>query len=187
MEKPIRVLLVEDSAVDSRLLQLLLGDSKNMFFAWTCVTTLADALIKLRQEQFDVVLSDLTLPDSHGFETFQALHSQAPAMPMIVLSGTDDDRMALQAVREGAQDYLVKGKVDTHILTRAITYAIERQRAERALQESERHYRHLLESITDYTYSVQIEKSVPNRTVHSPTCVSITGYTPQEYESDPDL
>jgi PAS domain S-box-containing protein len=187
MEKPIRVLLVEDSAVDSRLLQLLLGDSKNMFFAWTCVTRLADALIKLRQEEFDVVLSDLTLPDSQGFETFQALHSQAPAMPMIVLSGTDDDRMALQAVREGAQDYLVKGKVDTHILTRAITYAIERQRAERALQESERHYRHLLESITDYTYTVQIEKSVPNRTVHSPTCVSITGYTPEEYESDPDL
>lgn len=187
MEKPIRVLLVEDSAVDSRLLQLLLGDSKTMFFAWTCVTTLADALVKLGGEQFDVVLSDLTLPDSHGFETFQALHAQAPAMPMIVLSGTDDDMMALQAVREGAQDYLVKGKVDTHVLSRAITYAIERERAEHALQESERHYRHLLESITDYTYSVQLENSVPNRTVHSPTCVSITGYTPEEYERDPDL
>jgi len=187
METPIKVLLVEDSPVDSRLLQLLLGESKTMYFAWTCVSRLADALAKLRHEDFDVVLSDLTLPDSQGFETFQALHAQAPAMPMIVLSGTDDETMAVKAVREGAQDYLVKGKVDTHVLTRAITYAIERHRAEHALQESERHYKHLLESITDYTYTVQVEKGAPNRTVHSPTCVSITGYTPEEYDEEPDL
>jgi len=187
MEKPIRLLLIEDSPVDSRLLQLQLGDCENMYFAWTCVSRLSDGLSRLRNEQFDLILSDLTLPDSSGFETFQALRSQAPAVPIIVLSGTDDDTMALKAVREGAQDYLVKGKVDTHILTRAITYAIERQRAERALQESERHYKHLLESITDYTYTVQVEKGVPNRTVHSPTCVSITGYTPEEYDQDADL
>src|SRR6266581_668778 len=113
MEKPIKILLVEDSPVDSRLLQLLLGESKTMYFAWTCATRLADALAKLRDEQFDVVLSDLTLPDSQGLETFQALRAQAPNMPMIVLSGTDDETMAVKAVREGAQDYLVKGKVDS--------------------------------------------------------------------------
>src|SRR3954464_11083797 len=128
MEKPIKVLLVEDSPVDSRLLQLLLGESKTMFFSWTCATRLGDALVKLREEDFDVVLSDLTLPDSQGFETFQALHAQAPAMPIIGLSGTEDEIMAVKAVREGAQDYLVKGKVDTHVLTRSITYAIERHR-----------------------------------------------------------
>src|SRR4051812_37805323 len=187
MERPIKVLLVEDSPVDSRLLQLLLGESKTMFFAWTCVSRLADALAKLNHEDFDVILSDLTLPDSQGFETFQALHARAPAMPMIVFSGTDDETMAVKAVREGAQDYLVKGKVDTHVLTRAITYAIERHRAEQALQQSERHYKHLLESITDYTYTVQVENGAPNRTVHSPTCVSITGYTPEEYDKEPDL
>src|SRR5258706_247278 len=187
MEKPVKILLVEDSPVDSRLLQLLLGESKTMYFAWTCVSRLADALAKLADEQFDVVLSDLTLPDSQVFETFQSLRAQAPYMPIIVLSGTDDETMAIKAVREGAQDYLVKGKADTHVLTRSITYAIERHRAEQALQESERHYKHLLESITDYTYTVQVDKGVPNRTVHSPTCVSITGYTPEEYERDPEL
>src|SRR6266478_10260495 len=137
MEKPIKVLLVEDSPVDSRLLQLLLGESRTLYFSWTCVTHLAEALAKLKQEQFDVVLSDLTLPDSQGFETFQALHAQAPTMPIIVLSGTDDETMAIKAVREGAQDYLVKGKADTAVLTRSISYAIERHRAEQALQESE--------------------------------------------------
>ncbi|HMC26183.1 MAG TPA: response regulator, partial [Verrucomicrobiae bacterium] len=187
MEKPIKILLVEDSPVDSRLLQLLLGESKTMYFAWTCVARLTEALAKLRNEQFDVVLSDLTLPDSQGLDTFQALRAQAPGMPMIVLSGTDDETMAVKAVREGAQDYLVKGKVDSHVLIRSITYAIERHRAEQALQESERHYKHLLESITDYTYTVQVEKGVPTRTVHSPTCVSITGYTPDDYDKDPDL
>src|ERR1051325_9778086 len=187
MEKPIKVLLIEDSPVDSRLLQLLLGESKTMHFSWTCVSRLADALPKLREERFDVVLSDLTLPDSHGFETFQTLHAQAAGMPIIVLSGTDDENMAFKAVREGAQDYLVKGKVDTHVLIRSITYAIERHRAEQALQESEHHYKHLLESITDYTYTVHLEKGSARRTVHSPTCVSITGYTPEEYDQDPDL
>src|SRR5258706_11298080 len=116
MEKPVKILLVEDSPVDSRLLQLLLGESKTMYFAWTCVTRLADALAKLRDDHFDVVLSDLTLPDSQGFETFQSLRAQAPYMPIIVLSGTDDETMAIKAVREGAQDYLVKGKADTHVL-----------------------------------------------------------------------
>ena len=187
MEKPIKVLLIEDSPVDSRLLQLLLGESKTMHFSWTCVSRLADAMPKLREERFDVVLSDLTLPDSHGFETFQTLHAQAAGMPIIVLSGTDDENMAFKAVREGAQDYLVKGKVDTHVLIRSITYAIERHRAEQALQESEHHYKHLLESITDYTYTVHLEKGSARRTVHSPTCVSITGYTPEEYDQDPDL
>jgi len=187
MEKPIKVLLVEDSPVDSRLLQLLLGESKTMHFSWTCVGRLADALPKLRDEHFDVVLSDLTLPDSHGFETFKSLHAQAAGMPIIVLSGTDDENMAFKAVREGAQDYLVKGKVDTHVLVRSITYAIERHRAERALHESEHHYRHLLESITDYTYTVRLQNNLPTKTVHSPTCVSITGYTPEEYDKDPDL
>src|SRR4030095_5587693 len=108
MEKPIKVLLVEDSPVDSRLLQLLLGESRTLYFSWTCVSHLAEAIAKLRTAQFDVVLSDLTLPDSQGFETFQALHAQAPNMPIIVLSGTDDENMAIKAVREGAHDYLVK-------------------------------------------------------------------------------
>jgi len=188
MEKPIKVLLIEDSPVDARLLQLLLGESKTMHFSWTCVACLADAMPKLHEECFDVILSDLILPDSSGFDTFKTLHAQAADTPIIVLSGTDDETMAFRAVREGAQDYLVKGRVDTNVLTRSLTYAIERHRSEQALQESERHYKHLLESTTDYTYTVHLnDKGQPKHTVHSPTCVSITGYTPEEYDEDPDL
>src|SRR2546429_9146399 len=130
MEKPIKILLVEDSPVDSRLLQLLLGESKTMYFAWTCVARLTDALAKLRNEQFDVVLSDLTLPDSQGLDTFQALRAQAPGMPMIVLSGTDDETMAAKALRECAQDHLVQRNGASHVLIRSITYAPVRHRAE---------------------------------------------------------
>src|SRR3954466_4959343 len=124
MDPAVKVLLIEDSPVDSRLLRLLLSESPTFHFALVHVERLADGLKKLREERFDVVLSDLTLPDSHGFETFQTLHAQAAGMPIIVLSGTDDETMAFKAVREGAQDYLVKGKVDTHVLIRSITYAI---------------------------------------------------------------
>src|ERR1043166_4798408 len=110
MEPAVKVLLIEDSPVDSRLLQLLLSESTSSHFALTHVERLADGLKRLSEERFDVVLSDLTLPDCYGLETFQRLHAQVPDMPIIVLSGTDDETLAVKAVREGAQDYLVKGR-----------------------------------------------------------------------------
>jgi PAS domain S-box-containing protein len=105
-------------------------------------------------------------------------------MPIIVLSGVDDETLAIKAVREGAQDYLVKGRVDSHSLSRAISYAIERHRADHALQESEKHYKHLLESITDYSYNVLLEDGRPVKTTHGPGCISVTGYTPEDYNAD---
>ena len=144
MEKPIKILLIEDSSFDARLLQILLSEQHSTPFTWICVDRLAEGLKRLRAEPFDIVLSDLTLPDSHGWDTFQWLRSQAPEVPIIVLSGTDDENLAIRAVREGAQDYLVKGKFDAHILSRSIRYSIERHRAEVALQASEKHYKSLL-------------------------------------------
>src|SRR4051794_29518768 len=128
MEPAVKVLLIEDSPVDSRLLRLLLSESTTLHFEVTHVERLADALKSLGAKEFDVVLSDLTLPDSHGFETFQWLHVHVPDMPVLVLSGLDDETLAIKAVREGAQDYLVKGQVDGRTLSRAISYAIERHR-----------------------------------------------------------
>ena len=84
----------------------------------------------LRAERFDVVLLDLSLPDAAGLQALQHLHSIAPALPIVVLTGLDDEETALRAVQEGAQDFLVKGRVDTPILTRSIRYAIERKRVE---------------------------------------------------------
>jgi PAS domain S-box-containing protein len=187
MQKPIKILLIEDSSFDARLLQVLLSDQPSTPFHWTCVERLAEGLKRLRGEVFDIVLSDLSLPDSHGWETFQWLRSQAPHIPIIVLSGTDDETLAIRAVREGAQDYLVKGKFDAHILSRAIRYSIERHRVEMALQESEKHYKFLLESITDYTYTVYLENGKAVRSTHAAGCVAVTGYGPEDYDKDPEL
>lgn len=187
MEKAIKILLIEDSSFDARLLQVLLSDQPGTAFEWTCVERLADGLKRLRKEEFDIVLSDLSLPDSHGWETFQWLRSQARDVPIIVLSGTDDENLATRAVREGAQDYLVKGKFDAHVLSRSIRYSIERHRVEMALAASERHYKFLLESITDYTYTVQLQSGKPVRSTHAVGCVAVTGYSPEDYEKDPKL
>ena len=187
MEKPIKILLIEDSSFDARLLQILLSEHATTHFQWTCAERLADGLKRLRAEAFDVVLSDLTLPDSHGLDTFQWLRSQAPDVPIIVLSGTDDENLAIRAVREGAQDYLVKGKFDAHILSRCIRYSIERHRVEAALQASEKHYKSLLESITDYTYTVHLQNGQPMRSTHGMGCLTVTGYSPSEYDSDSEL
>jgi PAS domain S-box-containing protein len=183
----IKVLLIEDSKMDSHLLSVLLRESTSSFFQIHHAERLADALNRLRQEKFDVILSDLSLPDSQGFETFESLNAQAADIPILVLSGTDDETLAARAVREGAQDYLVKGRVDGYILGRAISHAIERHRVELALEESERHYKHLLESITDYTYSVELESGKPFRSKHGPGCLPVTGYTPDDYAADAGL
>ncbi len=187
MEPAVKILLVEDSPVDSRLLRLLLSECTSSHFEFTQVERLDDALKRLSEERFDVVLSDLTLPDSQGLETFQWLRAHVPDIPILVLSGLDDESLAIKAVREGAQDYLVKGRVDGQALSRAISYAIERHHAEQALHQSEKHFRYLLESITDYSYTVKLDNGLPVKTIHSPGSISVTGYTPADYEAAPDL
>ena len=132
----VRVLLVEDSPSDVDLIRDALEDrALDPAFDGTAlrleqVDRLADAIRSLASGEFDVVLLDLSLPDSHGIGTFVRLQHSAPNTPIVVLSGLDDEAMAIRAVREGAQDYLVKGSVDGQTLTRSIQYAVERKRAE---------------------------------------------------------
>ena len=187
MDKPIKVLLIEDNATDARLLRLFLGESKTSQFDIAHVVRLSEGMERLAKEQFDLIMSDLLLPDSQGIETFEWLKAHVQGIPIIVLSGSDDETLAVRAVREGAQDYLVKGRIDAHSLVRSITYAIERHHVDERLQESEKHYKFLLESITDYTYCVKLEQNRPATTIHSPGCISITGYSSAEYDADPDL
>jgi PAS domain S-box-containing protein len=184
---PRKILLVEDSAGDARLLVALLDGIPNTEFQPSVCVRVGDAVQRLAQERFHVILSDLSLPDSQGLETFRSLHAAAPDIPILVLSGNDDEDLALNAVREGAQDYLVKGRLDGHILSRAIRYAMERHRIEQALHESERHYKHLLESITDYAYTVKLENGQPGQVEHSRSCEAVTGYKPEDYNADPYL
>jgi serine phosphatase RsbU (regulator of sigma subunit) len=124
----IRILLIEDNPDDARLIQFMFEEAGESSFELEIVPRLNLALRRLAEGDVGLILSDLSLPDSQGFETFARLHSQAPQVPIIVLSGLNDTRLAVQAVHDGAQDYLIKGQVDGHLLVRAIRYAIERKR-----------------------------------------------------------
>ncbi|MGN6555598.1 MAG: PP2C family protein-serine/threonine phosphatase [Verrucomicrobiota bacterium] len=123
----IRVLLIEDNPGDARLIQLMLNDDGLDAFRVEPVDRLGRGLERLAQGGFDIVLSDLSLPDSQGLETFLRLHAHSPQMPIIVLSGLSDTTVAVNAVHRGAQDFLVKGQVNGPLLARAIRYAIERK------------------------------------------------------------
>ena len=126
--KRIRALLIEDNPGDARLIEVMLMEADAESFAVRHVERLEDGLRELSGGNVDVVLSDLSLPDSHGLDTFLRLHARAPHVPIIVLSGLNDTTVALNAVHQGAQDYLIKGEVDGQLLARAMRYAIERKR-----------------------------------------------------------
>jgi len=126
----IRALLVEDSPTDMLLIREALTAPPNAKFAVTRAELLADALTQLHQTAFDVILLDLGLPDSQGLVTLNTLHQHAPELPIIVLTGLNDETLGMRAVQQGAQDYLVKGQVGSNELVHAIRYAIERTRAE---------------------------------------------------------
>jgi len=132
-DEKIVILLVEDEP-DHRLLfrkMLAAAGGREKVVA---VESLKRALDYLANEPADVVLLDLRLPDSQGMETFVSLHAQAPNVPIIVLSGMSDEQMAVEAVRLGAQDYLVKGQFEAGLLSRAVRYAIERHRMREELR-----------------------------------------------------
>jgi DNA-binding response OmpR family regulator len=133
---PVKVLLVEDSPSDAALLQESLTASAPGQFRLIHVETLAEALARLSQEPLDVILLDLSLPDSTGRETFLRARAAAPEMPIVVLTGATSEATGLEAVRQGIQDYLRKGQTDGPMTARAIRYAIERQRGETELRRA---------------------------------------------------
>lgn len=129
----VKLLLIEDNPSDARLIEVMLEHAGNGLFEIEHVERLEAGVQRLAQGGINVVLSDLSLPDSDGLDTFARLHAQAPQIPIIVLSGLNDTRLALKAVHEGAQDYLIKGEVDGQLLVRAMRYAIERKRMSQQL------------------------------------------------------
>jgi len=129
-----KILLIEDNPGDARLIQELFRDIKGHSVDIINAETLAQAFGHLKETTFDVALVDLSLPDSHGLETFQKLAEAHPSLPLVLLTGLNDQELAIQAVRQGAQDYLIKGEVDGQILIRSIDYAIERKRIQAELE-----------------------------------------------------
>jgi len=142
----LHLLIVEDDVVDRKLLERLLGQSSLGACTVRHADRLATALDLLKGESFDVVLLDLGLPDSQGMDSVNHLQIQAPHVPIIVLSGLDDENTAIRAVQMGVQDYLIKGQVDASLLVRSIRYALERKKAERQLQATELRYRTIFEN-----------------------------------------
>jgi signal transduction histidine kinase len=147
-DRLIKILLIEDNPGDTRLIREILTEARGETFDMECADRLSTGLERLAAGGIDVVLLDLSLPDGQGFDTFVRAHAQASGVPIVVLTGLDDEALAVQAVQKGAQDYLVKGHADGYSLTRAIRYAIERQQAEEALKE----------------YSERLEEMVEERT-----------------------
>jgi signal transduction histidine kinase len=135
MNQPLRVLLIEDNPADARLIEFMLGESRVLRFRCEWADNLRDGMKQLMSSTFDVVLLDLGLPESTGIETLQRLLAYGQKVPtLVILSGLTDEEIAVQALQSGAQDYLVKGHVDSALLVRAIRYAIGRTQAEEALR-----------------------------------------------------
>ena len=136
LSQDIKVLLIEDNLAEARLLKEILKGNEKKEFHLVNVSRLSEAISLLQQTNFDVILLDLTLPDSQGLESLAPLLITAPKLPIVVLTNTNDDNLALAALRQGAQDYLIKREVSLEILTRSLCYAIERKQMEEALRES---------------------------------------------------
>jgi len=135
-DKSIELLLVEDNAAEARLLQEYLKAVSSKDFRLVHVKHLAAARDRLSSESLDIILLDLTLPDSQGLETLEAMLGMAPSLPIVVLTNTEDDELGVELVRRGAQDYLVKRHVNRELLVRAVCYAIERKQAAEALRQA---------------------------------------------------
>jgi PAS domain S-box-containing protein len=175
--QPIRVLLVEDNPGDARLILELLREAESYEFDMERVDGLEAALDRLTRAGVDVVLLDLGLPDSQGLETFRRARRRAPDEAIVVISGLNDEQVALEAVRSGAQDYLVKGRIEGDLLARVIRYAIERKRADEALRAREAHYRTILENIGDGVFIADREG---RHLDVNPRACELTGYSREE-------
>ena len=180
--RPITVLLVEDNVGDARLIVEALREAATGDFVLEQVQGLEPALERLRRAGVDVVLLDLGLSDSQGIETFQRTHLAAPGKPIVIISGLDDKQMALEAVRLGAQDYLVKGRIEGPLLAQAIRYAIERKRAEDALHASERRALTLFDAVDLIVLGLDSGGVVD---YVNPFFLQLTGYTREDVLGQP--
>jgi diguanylate cyclase (GGDEF)-like protein/PAS domain S-box-containing protein len=174
----IKVLLIEDNPGDARLVKEMLIDTGANRFSLTHVGLIREGLSSLLKDQgFHLILLDLSLPDGDGLDAIRQVYAVTPHLPVVILTGLDDETVAIRAVQEGAEDYLVKGQMDSNLLARAIRYAIERKRAQERLRESEEKYRTILENIEDCYYEVDL---AGNLTFFNDSMCRIWGYPKEE-------
>jgi two-component sensor histidine kinase/CheY-like chemotaxis protein len=143
----IHILVIEDNPADLRLISEMLKGHVNPTFSITHAERLNEALVKIKSTAFDIALLDINLPDSSGLTGVEEIFKQAQTLPLVVLTGMDDDNLGLQAIKNHATDYLAKGKIDQTLLVRSIRYAIERKQAEEQLKTSLREKEVLLREL----------------------------------------
>jgi PAS domain S-box-containing protein len=167
----VRVLLVEDNDGDARLIRESLSESQSVRFALSRAARLDEALDKLKDEPFDAVLLDLSLPDAHGLDTLRRVRAAHASVPIVIMTGLDAEETGLQAVKEGAQEYLVKGEPASMALARTVRHAIERKHIDSALRasmlqtaetgrmlsDSEANYRHLFNAVADPIFILDLD------------------------------
>jgi diguanylate cyclase (GGDEF)-like protein/PAS domain S-box-containing protein len=174
----INVLLIEDNLGDARLVKEMLVDAGENQFSLAHVGLIREGLsLLLRDQGFHLILLDLSLPDGYGLDAIRQVCAAAPYLPVVILTSLDDETVAIRAVQEGAEDYLVKGQMDSNLLARAIRYAIERKRAGEKLRESEEKYRTILENIEHGYYEVDLSG---NLTFFNDSMCRIWGYPKEE-------
>ncbi len=148
------VLVIEDNLFDFYILDEMLKKSGDPVARLDHSFSLAEGFQALERDTYDLILLDLNLPGSDGLETFTAVYSRAPRIPIIVVSAINSVEVAAQAVNGGAQDYLIKGKINTELLVRAMRYAVERKRLAEALRTSDERYLIVSDLISDYAWSL---------------------------------
>jgi diguanylate cyclase (GGDEF)-like protein/PAS domain S-box-containing protein len=175
------VLLIEDNLGDARLLREMLME-ETWHTGLTHVGSLSDAEMHFGDPAIDVILLDLGLPDAEGLGAVRRAHAAAPRVPLVVITGLDDDKLALQALQEGAQDYLVKGRIDTRGLLRALRYAIERKTMEEALFEEKERAQVTLDCIGDGVICTDVAGGI---TFLNVAAAKLTGWSWQEAAGQP--
>lgn len=170
-EQSTHILVIEDNPGDADLVRLRLVESK-LAAEVSCVHRLSEGLASLHQRSPSVILLDLNLPDSHGAETFRKVLEKAPNVPIIILSGQDDEALAIKALHLGVQDYLVKGAISSSGLDRAMRYAVERQALLRSLEMSRKQQ---LEFKNQFLSHVSHELRTPLTCIHQFTTILLDG------------
>src|ERR1700680_3013751 len=177
-KKPIKVLLlVEDNQGDARSLQEMLNEPSLNGTEVSHVTTMSDAESHLGRHVVDIIVLDLGLPDSHGLEAIARAHAAAPLVPLVVLTGLDDESLAAQALQEGTQDYLLKGQIETRGLLRSLRHSVERKIMDDALFGEKERAQVTLNSIGDAVVCTDI---VGNITFLNLVAEKMTGWSRQE-------
>lgn len=174
-ERRVCVLLVEDNPGDARLIREYLAEARHVAFDIEAAGRLSEAMARISEGGLDAVLLDLGLPDSAGTEALARVRELAPAVPVVVLTGLDDEEVGIAAVREGAQDYLVKGQTTGDLLARSLVYAVERQRLETDLTNAYGALDRELKSVADVQSSL-----LPPEVPDAPGVEITTWYRPAE-------